>query len=104
MHLWVLVDHTTCRGFSWYGVKMSNKLQEEVKSIKNPNTLKARIEKRKLNEFCARVLVFLVDDVKKMPTPDHTYVHGQNMLFPMVPSVLLSMVALITINHIFQRI
>ena len=33
--------------------KMSNKLQEEVKSIKNPNTLKARIEKRKLNEFCA---------------------------------------------------
>ena len=38
------VEHTKCRGFSWHGAVMWNKLPENIKSIKNSDTFKAKIK------------------------------------------------------------
>ena len=38
------VDHTRCKGFSWFGAKMWNSLPEDIKIIENPETFKLKIK------------------------------------------------------------
>ena len=47
----VQLVEVTCRGFSWYGAKIWNKLPEEIKSMENPDTFKARIKSFNLGNY-----------------------------------------------------
>ena len=38
------VDHIRCRGFTWYGAKLWNKLPDSIKEIKNPDLFKTGIK------------------------------------------------------------